>query len=184
MSDHSKFCLILACGSCLSSGLAACDKKSLDPAPAAAPARPSALVAEPGPAMLPANSVHKLGETAQAPDFKVTLENVKECKVKYYFQPKKGNVKLGAEVVIEGTAERQIPVNPFYAKVTDADGDSYASTFAGCEPELKSSQVSKGQDARGWISFELPERASGLKLSYAPFVIGRGKQEVTFDLGR
>jgi hypothetical protein len=133
---------------------------------------------------LPVDPVYKLGETANTPDFKITLENVKECKVKYYFQPKKGNVKLGAEVVIAGTADRQIPVNPFYAKVTDSEGESYASTFAGCEPELKSSQVKRGEDARGWISFELPERASGLKFSYAPFIIGRGKQEVKFDLGR
>jgi hypothetical protein len=86
--------------------------------------------------------------------------------------------------VITGTADKQVPVNPFYGKLTDAQGDTYTSTFAGCEPELKSRQLARGDEARGFISFEIPEKASGLKFTYAPFIIGGGKQDTTFDLGR
>jgi len=41
-----------------------------------------------------ATKIYKVGETARAPDFSMGIENVKECKVPYYFKPKKGNVKL------------------------------------------------------------------------------------------
>lgn len=163
--------------------LSSCKKEPKETQVAPAPA-PTPSGAAQGPAMLSGSPVHSVGQTAPALDYKLTLLTVKECKVKYYFQPKKGNIKLGAEVVIEGAAERQVPVNPFYAQLADGDGETYASTFAGCEPELKSAQVSSGTEARGWISFEIPEKARGLKFTYAPFVIGRGKQEVTFDLGR
>jgi len=170
--------------SCLAvHGLASCKQKANESHAAPAPAASASAVAA-GPAIVSPNTLHALGQTAQALDYKLTLTAVKECKVKYYFQPKKGYIKLGAEVSVEGTAERQVPVNPFYAELTDAEGETYASTFAGCEPELKSAQVSIGREARGWISFEIPENARRLKFSYAPFVIGRGKQEVTFDLGR
>ncbi len=164
--------------------LSSCKKEPKESRAAPAPTPATSAGREEGPAMLPASAVHTLGQTALALDYKLTLVAVKECKVKYYFQPKKGNVKLGAEVVIAGTAERQVPVNPFYAQLEDGDGETYASTFAGCEPELKSAQVSNGSEARGWISFEIPEKARGLKFTYAPFVIGRGKQDVKFELGR
>lgn len=114
----------------------------------------------------------------------MTIENVKECKVPYYFKPKKGNIKLGVEVQLEGSADKDVPVNPFYAKVTDGDGYSYTSTFGGCDPELKSVRITKGEKAKGWITFEVPQKASSLKLTYNPFIISTVKQEVKFDLGR
>ena len=125
-----------------------------------------------------------VGETAKAPDFTMAIENVKECKVPYYFKAKKGNIKLGVEVQIEGSADKDVPVNPFYAKVTDGDGYSYTSTFGGCDPELKSVRVNKGEKAKGWITFEVPQKASNLKLTYNPFIVSTVKQEVKFDLGR
>ncbi|MCA9598141.1 MAG: DUF4352 domain-containing protein [Myxococcales bacterium] len=130
------------------------------------------------------NKVWNVGEAATAPDYKMTIDNVKECKVKYYFRPKKGNIKLGVEVSIEGTADKDVPVNPFYAKITDGEGYSYTSTFGGCEPDLKSVRIGKGEKAKGWVTFEVPEKASGLKLTYNPFIIGTAKQELKFDLGR
>lgn len=137
------------------------------------------------PAIFPGETLHRLGETVEARDYKFRLEDVEECTAKYYFKPKAGNIKLGVEVVIEGTAaERHVPVNPFNARLTDSQGASYTSAFAGCEPELKSRQLAKGEQSRGWITFEIPEKSSGLKLTYAPFVIGAGKQEIHFDLER
>lgn len=130
------------------------------------------------------NKTWNVGEKAMAPDYTMTIENVKECKTKYYFKPKKGNIKLGVEVAVEGTADKDVPVNPFYAKVTDGDGYSYTSTFGGCEPDLKSVRLNKGEKAKGWITFEVPQKSSGLKMSYNPFIVGTLKQDLKFDLGR
>jgi hypothetical protein len=186
MRRHAEFLTVPASAIVVLGTLFACKSKKAEPAPTAVATSPSAPTTTEGtPTIIGTNNtVHKLGETASTHDYNFTVVNVKECKVKYYFKPKTGNIKLGAEVVIEGTANKQIPVNPFYAKVTDSESASYSSTFAGCEPELKSLQVSKGEQSRGFITFELPEKAAGLKLTYAPFVIGGGKQEVVVDLGR
>jgi hypothetical protein len=184
MTSHVEFFTALLCTALLVGSPLACKtkKESSSPVPPASTVPP--VAPETTPAVITTDPLHKLGETAQGGDYKLTVVTVKECNVKYYFKPKKGNIKLGAEVIIEGTADRQVPVNPFYAKLTDAEGYTYASTFAGCEPDLKSRQVGKGEQSRGWVSFEIPEKSTGLKLSYAPFVIGRGKQEIKFDLGR
>ncbi|MEZ4225313.1 MAG: DUF4352 domain-containing protein [Polyangiaceae bacterium] len=164
--------------------LLACKKKSA-PTPVTT-TTPESPLTTPTPTATPtvSNKVWSVGDKATAPDYSMTIDNVKECKVKYYFRPKKGNIKLGVEVTIEGTADKDVAVNPFYAKVTDSEGYSYTSTFGGCDPDLKSVRVSKGEKAKGWITFEVPSKSSGLKLAYNPIIIGSGKQELKFDLGR
>lgn len=165
--------------------LLACKKKS---APTTTATPTTAETASTGTASdtpaFDSSKIYKVGDKAQAPDFSMSIENVKECKVPYYFKPKKGNIKLGVEVQLEGSADKDVPVNPFYAKITDGDGYSYTSTFGGCSPELKSVRINKGEKARGWITFEIPEKSKGLKLTYNPFIISTVKQEVKFDLGR
>jgi hypothetical protein len=175
-------CAVLVVGAAL-----ACKSKKSPPpttSPVTDPNTPTGNPTSTPTSNFDSSKVYKVGETAKAPDFSMSIENVKECKVPYYFKPKKGNIKLGVEVQIEGTADKDVPVNPFYAKVTDADGYSYTSTFGGCDPELKSVRVNKGEKARGWITFEVPEKGKDLKLTYNPFIISTVKQEVKFDLGR
>jgi Domain of unknown function (DUF4352) len=165
--------------------LLACKSKKSTPPPTTLPTADTATTTTtPTTPTFDSTKLFKVGDKAQAPDFSMSIENVKECKVPYYFKPKKGNIKLGVEVQLEGSADKDVPVNPFYAKITDGDGYSYTSTFGGCSPELKSVRISKGEKARGWITFELPDKAKGLKLTYNPFIISTVKQEVKFDLGR
>jgi hypothetical protein len=129
-------------------------------------------------------AVHRIGDTAAATFYKLRVEKVEECKLREYFAPSPGNLKIGVDVSFEGTADKDVPVNPFYAKLTDSEGYSWTSTLAGCIPDLKSMRINTGDTVRGWITFELPKTATGLKLVYAPFVVGSGKQELVFDLGR
>jgi hypothetical protein len=128
---------------------------------------------------------HKLGQTAAARDFAVTLQEVKICDGTR-IAPKPGNVRLGVRLTIEGRTEREVPVNPFYARLVDRerDGYAYAATFGGCEPDLKSARVKKGDRMSGWVTFEIPKQASGLELSYSPYVLGSSEQSVQYDLGR
>jgi hypothetical protein len=166
--------------------LLACKSKKSSPTPTTTPTAETTTTATDTPTTpaFDSTKIYKVGEKAQAPDFSMSIENVKECKVPYYFKAKKGNIKLGVEVELEGSADKDVPVNPFYAKITDGDGYSYTSTFGGCTPDLKSVRINKGEKARGWITFEVPDKAKGLKLTYNPFIISTVKQEVKFDLGR
>lgn len=103
-------------------------------------------------------------------------------------QPKPGNVRLGVKVTIEGRSAREVPVNSFYARLYDEQRDGYgwAATFGGCDPDLKSARVKKGDRMTGFITFEIPAKASGLELSYSPYIrdSDTAEQTVRFTLGR
>jgi hypothetical protein len=44
--------------------------------------------------------------------------------------------------------------------------------------------VTQGQSVSGWVTFELPDKATGLELTYNPYILGRPEQPAKFDLGR
>ena len=189
MHTRSRSFTAIACTALVAGALLACKKSTPTPTTdpgtgtGATPTTPTTPPVPTGPAFV-SSKLHKVGETAKAPDYSMAIENVKECKVPYYFKAKKGNIKLGVEVQLEGIADKDVPVNPFYAKVTDGEGYSYTSTFGGCSPELKSVRIAKGEKAKGWITFEVPQKATNLKLTYNPFIVSTVKQEIKFDLGR
>jgi hypothetical protein len=53
-----------------------------------------------------------------------------------------------------------------------------------CKPELPTfiDNVDPKKPLRGFITFEMPATATGLKLTYGPYMWN--EQEITFDLGR
>lgn len=99
------------------------------------------------------------------------------------FAPARGHDKVGVEVVVQGSTGNEVPVNPFYATLTDASA-TYRSTLAGCEPALPSVRVIRDQTARGFVTFEVPSGARKLELRYAPTVIGPGLEELRFLVER
>jgi hypothetical protein len=42
----------------------------------------------------------------------------------------------------------------------------------------------RGIQKKGFVTFEVPETAQGFVMSYAPFVLGMGVEELKFSLGR
>jgi hypothetical protein len=129
--------------------------------------------------------IRRVGETAFAPDYSLTLAETKLCD-RSRIRPRAGHVRLGVRIEIEALGEREVPVNPFYARLVDAkhDGYAYTATFGGCEPDLKSSRIGKGERMAGWITFEIPEQARGLELTYSPYIQSGPEQPVKFSLGR
>src|SRR5262245_5176544 len=61
---------------------------------------------------------HPIGELAVAPDYTMSMESDKECPVDS-FATKRGFVKLGIELSVAGTSAIEVPVNPFYATLSD-----------------------------------------------------------------
>lgn len=178
---------VFGCVALLGGTLLACKKKS-DPAPTTetTPETPTATATTP-PTPTFSNKTFNVGDTAKAFDYSLAVENVKECRPKYYFsKPKKGTIWLGVEMVVESTSDKQIWSNPSHAKVVDGDGLTYNYSFAStkdCDPGLRATQLNKSEKAKGWVVFEVPEKASGLKLTYNPSLFGT-PQQVKFDLGR
>lgn len=124
--------------------------------------------------------VHPIGENVAAPDYRMKLVSVKECRSKQYYHPRKGNMWLGVEVKLESTSDHELRVSPFYATLHDSQHHIYTPTFGGCRPALDSLRMKKGDKARGWITFELPRSATGIRLVYDPFVVGGPHQPLQF----
>jgi len=164
--------------------LLACGCRSGDQGQAPAVSAPAPPAEAPAPVVGAEPRVHPLGELGRAHDYTMSAESVKDCLLEPPFAPKNGFVKVGIEVSLEGTSRLEVPVNPFYATLFGASGDSYTSTLAGCEPGLPSIRLTSGQRARGFVTFEIPKTTRKLELRYAPLVIGPGVEELWFSMIR
>jgi hypothetical protein len=155
-----------------------------DAGPEQGPRNPEKEDAQPPKAPAPPSKLHRIGETASAKDFRFRVEHIKRCETEPYFRPRPGNVKLGVEVEVETTGATALMVNPFYAWVHDAHGRNYYFTLAGCEPALQATRLEPAQTAEGWLTFEVPESANDLELSYGPPTSSGAPAEVRFSLER
>lgn len=185
----------VACSLVMPCSLTSCSKTDATPAPAGGQ---SAVPLETGsalqldltrpnvkaPTLAPAPVAYPVGERGIARDYFMTLISVKECQVEPHFRPKAGHLKLGLEVLLEGRTLQEVPTNPFSATLRDAQDRDYQVDLAGCTPTLRADRVTRDQQARGFITFEVPDDATGLKLKYAPFVVGVGPEELEFSLAR
>jgi hypothetical protein len=161
----------------------ACQREHEVPAPPAPTAAPSMPPPE---ADLPASRERaaRSAEVASTAHFSMSFSTMKECPVESHFKPREGFVTLGVEVTIQALGAVQVPVNPFYATLIDANNVVYESTLAGCQPALGARQLSDGARVSGWLSFDVPAQARGLRLAYAPVLLGAGREELLFQLGR
>jgi hypothetical protein len=114
----------------------------------------------------------------------MTVVAVENCEVEAHFKPKPGHLKLGVQLVVEGRSTTEVPISPLVAKLVDAEGNEYSADLAGCTPTLPATRVMRGIQKKGFVTFEVPETAQGFVMSYAPFVLGMGVEELKFSLGR
>jgi hypothetical protein len=114
-------------------------------------------------------------KTAAGRYYRLSIDKVEECDPIYPARLGKGNMALGIHASIEATTNEKIYV-PQLA-VTDSKGNSYRTmTSDGCQPPLfLASNVEKGQKPSGWVTFEVPETATGLTFSCQPALVKAGK---------
>jgi hypothetical protein len=95
-----------------------------------------------------------------------------------YITPKSGNRYVAVQVLYENTGSDPYHYNPFDWKLTDSAGFSYDTTFAEIGPELHSGTIQAGERARGYMTYEVPTSATGLKLK-----LTSGDDTASVDLG-
>lgn len=132
----------------------------------------------------PSTDYHKVTETIDLAHYTIAVGQIKTCSIENYLKPKPGSSVLGVELILTGKGAAQVPTNPFYATLIGGDGARYAATLAGCKPELGASSLDKGDTARGFVSFVVPEGQGSWKLVYRPTIIGASEEEARFDLAR
>jgi len=92
-----------------------------------------------------------------------------------------GNVFLDVQVRFENLARQETySVNTLYFSVKDRNGDVYGHVMlGGLDPDVPLTDLAKGQSVSGYVSFVVPQSASGFTLVYSPF-LGQGFE---VDLG-
>jgi hypothetical protein len=129
--------------------------------------------AEPGTVIPP-------GTRGRAPHFEMQVSVPSSCPLPAYVLASQGLKRVGVKVTLTAHGELQVPANPYYAYLIDAESVAYEATLGGCEPDLSPTLVEPGQSAQGWLSFDIPQRARAAKLSYAPRL--PDPEELTFRL--
>jgi hypothetical protein len=135
----------------------------------------------------------RVGETAVQSSYKLTVLEVKHCPLKVISRDEA--IALGVEMIIENTKDRPIVLSPSIASISDSTGGSYDGSMAqDCEPPLPliADLATKGTPVRGWVTYHVPPKARGFKLTFHPFSAStfparfflKSPEDVVFDLGR
>jgi hypothetical protein len=94
-----------------------------------------------------------------------------------FITPKTGSKFVVIEVLYENTGSDKISYSPSDWKATDASAFSYDGSFSGQDPALQSGDLNPGEKARGFITYEVPISATGLKVK-----VTVGDDTATFSL--
>lgn len=99
--------------------------------------------------------------------FSVSVLQVKSCE-SADSHASQNRPELGVELDLTNLSEEPLPANFYYARLLDEKEREIRPHFGGCRPRLAHSPLSQGQRARGWVSFRVPDDATGLRIVYAP----------------
>lgn len=124
-----------------------------------------------------------LRRAASTPQFMMTVLGTQRCTPTGSHRPRSDHYLLGVQVRVQALSDIGVPVNPFYAHLTDAGGHRYPIRLDGCEPALGGAPLRLHETASGFISFEVAENATGLELRYAPELPGAASEQLDFAVG-
>lgn len=84
-------------------------------------------------------------------------------------RPASGNRYVAVDVKIDNTGNSSEYIYLSNFNIQDANAYKYEAKWYEIKaPGLKSGDVAKGNSLRGWVTFEVPNEATGLKLSFSP----------------
>ncbi len=133
------------------------------PTPTPTPTPPTATP-EPTPIATPTPTPAPIpiGTTLEISGSRYTVNEVLDpAQDSEYFDAEPGNRLVAVDITQEGIEDGD-PYNPFYFFIQDEDGYVYMPGFIGADvdPRLGSGELLTGQKVRGWVSFEVPEKAT------------------------
>lgn len=97
---------------------------------------------------------------------------------------KEGDKFLVLEVLIENTGrDEKMTYSPLYFSVKASNGDEYHVDPFTQGTSLQAGSLSKGDQARGFIVFEIPPTANDFLLAYNPMFGLGGEKEIKINLG-
>jgi hypothetical protein len=96
-----------------------------------------------------------------------------------------GNTYLVLEVIIQNLGrDDEMPYDPLYFSVQDANGVQYQAATASPNPAIVSGKLPKDSAAAGFVSFEVLSIATGFIATYNPGELLGGNPPIQIDLGQ
>ncbi len=81
---------------------------------------------------------------------------------------KEGSIFLFLDITIVSDKEYGVDINPNFSRLRDTEGKTY-NPVSGKTPALSNTNnLGKGDKIRGFVTFEVPEKATGLVYEYIP----------------
>lgn len=83
-----------------------------------------------------------------------------------FYEARPGYRLVAVEITVGNVSAESFSANPLYAYLIDADGYVYEPELGGRDGQLDAIELAKGEKAKGWVSFELPDGAQPAALKY------------------
>ena len=112
---------------------------------------------------------HKVGDTIAIDGEELTVTEVKRDykSGNEYIKPDSGNEYVKITVTIKNSSDDTISVSPYEFKILDGNGVYRACNYI-LKQTLASTQLAKGGNISGSMTFEVPKNDANLKLIYTP----------------
>lgn len=127
---------------------------------------------------------YKVGEEIKLFDgVLITVTNVEKSNGNEFDKPRAGNEFIIAHINIVNGAKENISYDPFAWKLRNSNGQISEPSFTTIDKDthLESGELAVGGKVSGTIPFEAPIGDQGLKLIYAPSVLGGQEIEVSLQ---
>lgn len=120
---------------------------------------------------------YSVGETSQTDDFEMTVHEVRDpyTSTNQFDTPDAGNRYVAVEVEVKNVGDdRQTISTLLGAELIDSLNRPWDIALAGMDLPQLDGEVVPGQSRRGWMVFEVPADASGLKLRLKGSITAQG----------
>jgi len=116
----------------------------------------------------PESKLFNVGEDIKLGDYIVTVNKIENPyrEKNEFSQPEEGNKFIAVEVSYQNnTTDKTISYNTLDWKLFDGEGYNYESSWSATKkPDLSSGDINPGSKVRGWITFEIPVKATDFKV--------------------
>ena len=92
-----------------------------------------------------------------------------------FIKPERGNIFYFILIYIKNIGYDSESYNVWNCTIKDSEGYSYTPTFWWPTPQLSAGELADDEVVRGYVTFEIPQYAKGLKLHYSLSFWGSNK---------
>jgi hypothetical protein len=137
------------------------------------------------PQALPASGMSAIGEQSQVNGIGVTVWDAYTTESIIISTAASGKLYLVIEVVIQNLGrDTEMPYAPTDFILRDANGVEYQANSTSMEPPLGGGNLATGEEAQGYVTFEVPATAIGFVVTYNPGDLLDGNVPLQFDLNQ